>query len=53
MRKILKASAGKILTNGEIFGRRIYLSETLSESDFYEITLSEYEILVEKQQMHI
>lgn len=42
-RKIIKASDGMILTNGDIFGTVIYLAENLSESDFYEITKEEYE----------
>ena len=44
-RKTLTATDGKILTNGEIFGRTIILAEDLKESDFYEITEEEYESL--------
>ena len=47
MRKVLKAQPGKIFTNGEIFGRRVYLSAEHKESDFYEIPLCEYEKLTE------
>ncbi|MBR2335811.1 MAG: hypothetical protein IKA62_06280 [Clostridia bacterium] len=42
-RKILYADEGKILTNGEIYGKQIFLAEGVSEYDFYEITESEYE----------
>ena len=44
--KVLKticAEQGKILTNGEIYGRNIFLAEGMSEEGFYEITEEEYE----------
>ena len=44
-RKILKASDGMILTNGEIYGSEIYLAEGMDEASFYEITSKEYEKL--------
>lgn len=44
-RKIIKATDGMILTNGEIFGRTIILAEGLTGEDFYEITEEEYETL--------
>ena len=43
MRKILTANDGKVLTNGEIYGKVIYLAEGVDESNFYEITEEEYE----------
>ena len=43
MRKIIKASEGYILTNGEVYGRTIYLAEGEDDSAFYEITDKEYE----------
>ena len=43
MRKILTANNGKVLTNGEIYGKVIYLAEGADESKFYEITEEEYE----------
>ena len=42
-RKILYADEGKILTNGEIYGKQIFLAEGVSEDDFHEITEVEYE----------
>lgn len=42
MREILKATEGHILTNGEIYGRVIYLAEGADASSFYEITEAEY-----------
>lgn len=40
-RKILKASDGMILTNGEIYGSEIYLAEGMDASSFYEVPESE------------
>lgn len=51
--KILKtiyAEEGKILTNGEIYGRQIALAVGESETDFYEITEEEYEEILRKQE---
>jgi hypothetical protein len=48
--KVLEASAGKVLTNGDIYGKIIYLAEGLDESSFHEITEAEYgEILREQE----
>lgn len=44
-RKVLKATDGMVLTNGEIYGTEIYLAEGVDESSFYEITNEEYEEL--------
>ena len=41
MRKVIKASEGHLITNGEIYGRTIYLAEGVDESTFYEIPESE------------
>lgn len=32
-----------ILTNGEIYGRTIYLGQNLKKEDFYEITEADYQ----------
>lgn len=45
MREPIKASEGHILTNGEIYGRTIYLAEGMDASAFYEITEEEYETI--------
>ena len=42
-RTVIYADEGKILTNGEIYGKQIFLADGVSEYDFYEITESEYE----------
>ena len=43
VRKKITASEGCVLTDGEIYGRTIYLAEGKSEGAFYEITDAEYE----------
>ena len=53
MRKVIKASDGHILTNGEVYGRTIYLAEGESGEDFYEITDAEYEALQEAEEATI
>ena len=40
---IIKAEKGKILTDGNIYGRTIYLAKNRSPEEFYEITEAEYE----------
>lgn len=40
---VIYADEGKILTNGEIYGRQIFLAEGESAEDYYEITEAEYE----------
>lgn len=53
MRRILFANEGKVLTNGEIYGKVIYLAESVSENDFYEITEEEYSELMKVQDEHL
>ena len=48
MRKIIKATQGHILTNGEVFGTTIYLAEGETGEAFYEITLDEYQRIQEE-----
>ena len=40
-RRILKASEGMIFTDGEIYGKTIYLGENVDETSFFEIPESE------------
>lgn len=48
----LTASDGMVLTNGEVYGKIIFLSEGQNGEDFYEITDAEYaEILEEKSEV--
>ena len=45
-RRKLTASSGMILTDGEIYGRVIYLGEGIDENAFHEITEEEYESIM-------
>lgn len=49
-RKILNATAGHIFTNGTDYGTEIWLAEGVSGEDFYEITLEEYNAIVESEE---
>jgi hypothetical protein len=49
MREPIKASEGMILTNGEVYGKTIYLAEGVSKYSFWEITESEYSRIIEAQ----
>ena len=49
-RKIIYAEEGYVLTNGEIYGKQIFLADGVSENDFHEITDEEYQkILAENE----
>lgn len=43
VRKKITASEGYMLTDGEIYGRVIYLAEGKSEDAFYEVSEEEYQ----------
>ena len=49
MRKVITATDGHILTDGEIYGKVIYLAEGMECECFYEITLDEYNSLMEAE----
>lgn len=53
IRKTIYADEGKILTNGDIYGRVIFLAAGLSEEDFHEIPEAEYEEILRKQEEQI
>lgn len=48
-RKVIQAKEGKILTNGDIYGKTIYLANGVSGADFHEITVAEYEAILATQ----
>lgn len=48
-RTVLLASAGMILTDGVIFGTKIFLAEGRDPKEFYEIPLEEYERIMEQE----
>lgn len=52
-RMILCASEGKVLTNGTIYGRKIYLAEGMSAGAFYEISEDEYEELLAAEENEV
>lgn len=39
---VLSADEGKILTDGKVYGRTIYLAKNRSPEEFHEITEAEY-----------
>ena len=49
-RKVLYAAEGKVLTDGEVYGKIIYLAEGVSEDTFYEITDAEYAEVLRKEE---
>lgn len=50
MRTVITATDGHILTNGEIYGKTLYLAEGADASSFYEITEEEYERLMANEE---
>ena len=50
-RIILYAEEGKVLTNGETYGKQIYLAEGVSADSFYEITEQEYAEIEERERL--
>lgn len=52
-RIILYADEGKILTDGEIYGKQIFLAENKPAEDFYEISEEVYNALMNEQVQEI
>ena len=49
----LTASEGMVLTNGEVYGKEIYLGCNDSEDNWHEITYSEYESILAEEKARI
>ena len=49
--KVLTASEGMVLTNGEAFGKSITLGRNDSAENWHEITEEEYETLLKNEKM--
>ena len=49
-RIVLTADEGKVLTDGENYGKQIFLAEGKTAEGYYEITEKEYNEIVEKQE---
>lgn len=49
-RVIIYADEGKVLTNGEIFGKQIFLADGESPYKYYEITEEEYKTITESEE---
>ena len=49
----LIASDGFVLTDGETYGRIIYLGKNRKKDEFFEITKEEYEDILKKEQSEI
>lgn len=47
-RVILYADEGKILTDGEVYGKQIFLGGDRNAEEFYEIADKEYDEIMEK-----
>lgn len=45
---VLRASKDHYLTNGEIYGKEIYLAPNQSKDDFHEITDAKYNKIMEE-----
>lgn len=47
---VLTASEGYVLTDGEVYGRVIYLGKDRNPDEFSEITDAEYQEILKKQE---
>lgn len=52
-RQILIANDGMVLTNGEIYGKEIYLADGMSADMFHEITQAEYDEIMAQDETDV
>ena len=50
---IIKADEGKILTDGTVYGRTIYLAKGRTADEFHEITEAEYEEIQKQNESYV
>ena len=48
-RIVLTADEGRVITNGEIYGKTLFLAETDSPDNYHEITQAEYDEIAAEQ----
>ena len=49
MRTPIIAKEGYVLTNGEIYGKMVFLAESVDPKTFYEITEADYQAILAKE----
>ena len=49
-RKVLYADDGKVLTDGETYGKVFFLASGVNAENFHEITDEEYQAILEKEE---
>lgn len=49
MREILRARDGYVYTNGEIYGKLIFLAIGEDKNNYYEITVEEFQKKIEEE----
>jgi hypothetical protein len=52
-REILIANDGMVLTNGEIYGKEIYLADGMIADMFHEITKAEYDEIMAHEETDV
>ena len=52
-REVIYADEGMVLTDGETYGKQIYLAEGVSSDNFREITDAEYEEIMKAKEQEV